>query len=131
MCLVTEQQKPIQIRKDMAVYKVLTKELSSIRYYFRWELGKLYKTYMVANNTSKLIADDLALKAYPDFIRNKSYVHIHEGFHSFATLKRAEDWGVSSCDIIVKCTIPKGSLIYKDKTGLVVSNQIRIDKIIK
>jgi hypothetical protein len=31
---------------------------------------------------------------------------------------------------IAKCIIPKGSLIYKDKTGLVVSNQIKMIEII-
>lgn len=50
------------------------------------------------------------------------------GFHSMSRA-RLKNCKLNTEQIITECTIPKGSLYYRDKTGLIVSNQIIVNKI--
>lgn len=143
MCLITEQKKPIKIRKDLTVYKKVLYDgfrISSPIQDFMWELNKLYQTELKDSYMVRYYGEfvyDYYLEGYQEypgdlytFCKNKGYRTIGKGFHSFNsfdTYKKFEG-EIDSC---VKCTIPKGSLIFKDKTGLIVSNQIILKEVIK
>lgn len=150
MCLITEQNKPIKIRKDRIVYKKVKlsfrqNTICSLNFgNFTYTLNKLYETdftFLNFDENEILAYDNIVNKAYDypfsdydydyPFSDNDKLIVIAEGFHSASAIKRFD-----MCDkyiqnaIIVKCTIPKGSLIYKDKTGLIVSNKIIVDEIV-
>lgn len=138
MCLVTEQEKPETIKKDLIVYKSLTVtekgRLMSAMYEFRYELNVLYKAKITSDCVFDYFADGIASRKYDllgrssDVLKEKlkHFNHIHEGFHSMESVKRAK--GIWMETKIFECLIPKGSKVYKDATGLIVSNQIIIVK---
>jgi hypothetical protein len=129
MCLITEQKEPTILSEDMIVYKILTRhvfthELVSPFRSFKWDLGKLYST----NITQKEI-DLLSDAEFFDRDAKEPYYMLYSqlyeystGFHSFKTKDRARYY------IVFECTIPAGSEIYEDKSGLIVSNQLIINK---
>ena len=146
MCLVTNQQKPIILTEDMIVYKLLTTAnhplILSIYFNFSWTLNKKYKTKILKrklthDNFSHY--DEMALESLFQLTKTKSitgllicfreknhgYSIISDGFHSFKTIERIS--GLTH-HTIFECTIPKGSKIYEDTSGLIVSNQLIINK---
>lgn len=145
MCLITEQKKPIKIRKDYTVYKLVEflneKEIRSFyNYNFTWELNKLYQTEIKKSSILNACYFDLKSKecyqgkdgikyieVLIEKLRNEELYSYGSGFHSAINKSRIK----SNLYHIAECTIPKGSLIYKDKTGLIVSNQIIINKILE
>jgi hypothetical protein len=121
MCLISRYKEPKVAQKDITVYKVVREVpggYSSIYESFFYKSGKLYKTRMSKANGGSLDGQELRETAH--------YVtkfYIEKGFHTAATKIRLKDliW----CDeIIVKGTIPKGSLYYRNASNLLVSNQI-------
>jgi hypothetical protein len=128
MCLITEQKEPIVLKRKKTVYKVLTSDLRAPVQDFTYELNKLYKTDIIANDTFESWADNKAAKAYPD-AEWGNYTNVHAGFHSLKTKKMCDSW-MWAGNAKFECTIPAGSLYYEDKTGLCASNQIIINKIL-
>ncbi len=138
MCLVTEQKKPKKLKKDLIVYKCIDitekGQLKSAMQEFWYELNVLYKVKITSSCVFGCFADGTASRKYDpsnkssDILREelKHLNHITEGFHSMESVKRTKRvWPRTK---IFECLIPKGSEIYKDATGLIVSNQIIIVK---
>ena len=128
MCLITNWKSPRMAKKDIVVFKNFDCEfedglLSPYQghVYQRYELNI---TNMVADNKFSTYMGYAVLNAYPDCTEyNNPYTHVHEGFHAYTNLDYSRRY---STGLTTKCIIPKGSLYYKDKTGLIVSNQIII-----
>ena len=128
MCLITNWKSPRMAKKDIVVFKnfdcefedgLLSPYLGHV--YQRYELNI---TNMVADNKFNTYMGYAVLNAYPYCTEyNNTYTHIHEGFHAFTNLDYSSIYRLG---LTTKCIIPKGSLYYKDKTGLIVSNQIII-----
>ena len=150
MCLITKQKRAKRIEQDLIVYKVLISSIrnNEIRYYgllmsnFEYKLNVLYKTKLKRNvktiekrNSNRW--DSLVGKAYPSWIINPDVITISQGFHSFKSINRYfnNDLELKKQRIMengfAKCVIPKGSLVYEDVTGLIVSDQIKLLKIMK
>ena len=111
---------PIIAEKDITCYKIIRKDMSSYFYpIFKWEIGKIYTSW---------------LGVLEDIGNGNSNV-IHQAFHSYATLealKMVYYKSIVPC-LTVKCTIPKGSRVYKGKHGSIegyASNQLIINKVI-
>ena len=149
MCLITEQTEPIVLKEDLIVYKTLripleTRNFKSVTTGFIYDLNRLYETRIKESITPKYYDDEAWCKNIDsDELKEQFFcLNTHEaevrlfqelgmkvygsGFHSYKTLKRAnESW---SGDGIFECTIPAGSEIYEDKSNLIVSNKIIINK---
>jgi hypothetical protein len=124
MCLVTYQQKPKVVKKDMTVYKELSVykgNVYSTHYGFVYEIGVLYSVEMRYDKHALYIADLIVSAAYPKWDSDKRLTHVHESFH--ASVHQDRPW----YGLNYRCTIPKGSLVFYDKTGLCASNQIIIE----
>lgn len=146
MCLITKQKKPTKLTKDLTVYKkvdLINNVPHSAHNNFKWEINKLYSTKMLPSTEIKM-HDELVNDCYSlhdltyeyvekeklKILKDKKLVAIGHGFHSAKNIDRFI-YGCWGRNVFVECTIPKGSLIYKDKTGLIVSNQIIMNKILK
>ena len=119
MCLITKMKVSTIAKKPITCYKVIHKDMSSLYHDdFKWEFGKMYTSWIEAFERRT----------------NNDYT-IHQAFHSYKTLedlKRAYDMATEPC-LTVKCTIPKGSRVYKGKHGSIegyASNQLIINKVI-
>lgn len=117
MCLYTTQEIPTIAEKDIICYKIIRKDMSSLYHDdFKWEFRKIYTSWIEAFERRT----------------NNDYT-IHQAFHSYKTLKdlkRAYETVTVPC-LAVKCTIPKGSRVYKGKHGSIegyASNQLIINK---
>jgi len=134
MCLITEQIKPTLLKEDMVVFKSLIDKgtyASAPLFDFDYEFDQLYEVEMKIDNIFESYADNKVEKAYllnfcgkgkerEEYL--KKYTHVHDGFHSFTIPDRM----IFSNTEIFQCTIPAGSLVLEDKTGLIVSNKIII-----
>lgn len=136
MCLVTDQQEPIKTTRNMTVYKMFqTTEFDNIfspwsdEHEFKYELNKLHKEKIRFDNNFESYMDDEVRDNYPNF-RSRELTHVHNGFHSVKKQKRMDLFNQWEQEIKMKCIIPKGSLIFKDKTGLIVSNQIILKEVL-
>ena len=133
MCLITTQSVPTILKKDKIVYKLLCDDYRS----------KFYKDYLyvprILNTTEIKIAQDGDKWAFDKISSNHYFDNDNEynfqdlrfygqGFHSINSLERyfnyIKNHPQSNDKILVKCIIPKGSEIYEDETGLLVSNKI-------
>jgi hypothetical protein len=135
MCLITEQKEPIITEKDKIVYKTLTRELYATSYSFSYTIGVLYHQEIVYNNIPTTYMGEKVQEKYGFNWTNfrsvcKNYTNVHDGFHFFRTKVRAREFAHSS-EVIVSCLIPKGSQVFYDKTGLGVTNQIKIIGLVK
>ena len=120
MCLITKMTEPIIAEKDITCYKIIRKDMSSYFYpIFKWEIGKIYTSW---------------LGVLEDIGNGNSNV-IHQAFHSYATLealKMVYYKSIVPC-LTVKCTIPKGSTVYKgshDDLKGYASNQLIMNEVI-
>jgi hypothetical protein len=121
MCLVSRYKEPKVAEKDITVYKIVRevpRGYSSHFEAFFYKSGKLYKTRMSKSNGGCL---DTRERIETSHYTTKFY--IERGFHSAATKTRLKHL-VDGDAIIVKGTIPKGSLYYRNASNLLVSNQI-------
>lgn len=130
MCLVTTDATIKIAKKDMIVYKLGTMSFSG-KYFisemqnYTYLLGVLNTCVISEPDADGQYYDQLVFDYYQD-LSNKKYITI--GFHSAKKKDRLSGYSFTQ---IVKCTIPKGSQYIEDKTGLVVSNQIIINKEVK
>ena len=152
MCLITRQQEPIILKEDLEVYKVIRlseKGVYKSFFYgdFEYELNKLYSTTILqTEDVDKVRAFDnevektynIAGSGFDSYkgvikeLKNKTLFTYGQGFHSIVgreNTKRKEPRYL--CRRIVKCIVPKGSEVYYDETGLCVSNQIIVKKLLK
>ncbi len=133
MCLITEQKKAKIARRDMTVYKEMipvSDDIAKSPYqYHSYILGELYTTKIEQGKdwTCYGPRDERWLdNNYPMWNLGKQadkLICIERGYHACMTQDRVPE---GSRECIYKCTIPKGSEYYTDKTGLIVSNQIII-----
>ena len=134
MCLITEQKKAIRTKEDMIVWKIVCVQgnhrVISPYHDFEWEEGRLYKTRLavskkpiaydrVVQGEYNILPFQVGEKYLKDYLPDLGLKAIGEGFHAFTDEYRADCYRT-----IRQFLIPAGSLIYKDKTGLIVSNQI-------
>ena len=141
MCLITNQQEPKVLKKDLIVYKKviekITKPLtfSSSIQFFEWIPGVIYKSKLRKVPKHKrnecLGFDDIVYNAYykreyGDYFnyifKSKKTIAIDLGFHAALSRKRLEINYFTTNKNIYKFLIPKGSLYYKDSTGLIVAD---------
>jgi len=149
MCLITEQKEPIQITEDLIVYKVcnitynvlsihsslsdieIIKNVISQNSRFIYVKNVLNKTEFNVDNIFHTYAD-LTVATYYD-INNNSYLakltHIHEGFHFAFEPDRIKRY-LHDTNLLCEFKIPKGSLIFKDLSGLGVTNNIIFNKVV-
>ena len=104
--------------KDIICYKVIRKNMSSIYHDdFKWEFGKMYYSWIE-------VVDEI------DYSNA-----IYQAFHSYETLEglKLSYFRTTIPCLTVKCTIPKGSKIYKGRHGDIegyASNQLIINEVI-
>lgn len=138
MCLITTQKVAKVAEKDIIVYKEMNKisdtTCTSGYQGYLYTLGILNKTEIKDVESNNWTCADSVDSKY----LNKTYGNdwnkrrpaelrcIGQGYHSFKTLERM-DQGVY-LDDRYECAIPAGSEYYEDATGLLVSNQIIINK---
>ena len=98
MCLYTTQSKSLIAKKDITCYKVvhLHENETLFRSEFRFFEYKIGRTYRLRIGVKQ-------------WVPNNCY--LHSGFHSFATLKNALEYG-GKCMVLLKCVIPKGARYY-------------------
>jgi hypothetical protein len=155
MCLITQQLVPNIAENDITVYKFLKKlekHYESFLYTkFKYFPGVLVTT-VIRESTDLNFYDPISRIKYDEIIKKMNLSHgasraghhardqgmiksLGSGFHSF----RAERKGDSKPNVnlkkryisLVECTIPKGSLYYEDATGLIVSNQLIVNKSVR
>ena len=119
MCfyLKSKHTKEKTAKRNIKCFKALTHDLRAPIYYYQYELGKLHD-------------DGVELKVIKyNYVYNKTYYKINEGFHSFSTMKRANNFKDSGQKIF-HAVIPKGAKYYynKEEDEEYVSNQIIIKK---
>jgi hypothetical protein len=129
MCLLTRQKKPIILKKDKIVYKVLRNNMTAIYQDFSYSFNKLYKTN-IRESSDDSAFDELSHDKYKSsvYLLKPGIISIGEGFHAFTSIERIEK--SVNYHPIFKCTFPAGSEYYRDVTGLCVSNQIIINELI-
>lgn len=117
MCLRTNMKVPTIAEKDIICYKVISKDMSSLYHNdFKWTFGKMYTSL---------------IESFEKPFDNE----IHQAFHSYETLEdlKTAYFTVTSPCLTVKCTIPKGSTVYKGRhTDLkgYASNQLIMNEVI-
>lgn len=130
MCLVVKNDTEIlSAKEDITVYKTLRRNLKSLYHNHQYELNKLSPTrniyFMKFSSTRIFYADSESASFYLD-IKEKKVVS--EGFHFYSSLDRIGE--ILFDEVIVECTIPKGSKYVLDETGLGVASRIIINNII-
>lgn len=158
MCLITKQSEPEITTEEMQTVKIVSINPSLPGYaiasynWFEYILNKPYRTEIKISKEPKPF--NILVQDYYKY--NKSYQRIvgqsgvtaimdeeplfayGNGFHSIIKdsdqhrfiKERIEHGIIPSFHTVVICTIPAGSEIYKDATGLIVSNNIIVtDKI--
>ena len=96
MCLITRQKTPLIAEEDMKVFKVLTRENSSIFQTFTYELGMVYreKIHHSKDWTSLGVRDrDWLRENYPGgtWKKNEELICLGQGFHSINKLDLAKE----------------------------------------
>jgi len=130
MCLITEQMKPEILKEDLVVYKCLDGR-NSIFYDYKWTKNRMAKTNFSSGkiNTCKTFAgcysDDIAERTYKK--QNRILLCVHRGFHACLTFARAMEYDYSGKSIC-EMKIPKSARVFKDSTGLIVSNKMMLIK---
>ncbi len=148
MCLILKKTKPSMANEDMICYKILEQQqgiLLSPFYHHLYKLNVLNPVIIIQeceDLCSYSTEDtDYLNEKYPEWNYNKESFQYHDlmsigqGYHSISTLESAEAELIISIHnsispVIVECTIPKGSFYYVGPTGLMVSDQIIVNKII-
>lgn len=111
MCLYTRQIRARRAEKDIICYKTVRRRYQSVdcdsftsKYKdFIYSLGKTYTT-------------SLFCEIPPRWSLDYTIGLINFGFHSFADLNTAAK-DRQSCEVILKCVIPKDTLYYESYDG--------------
>ena len=141
MCLITKQSKPEILKEDLTVYKSIIIEnvntvQAGMRYFF-YEKNKVYETKILTDEIDITPFDRQVRDAYTDLysdgeflsytnVTNKKLLKKHslksfgQGFHSSISADRFD----SRFFTVAEFVIPAGSEVYRDETGLIVSNKI-------
>lgn len=131
MCLITRQKKPRITKRDRIVYKYvhIDPDGSIWSYFipgFKWRNGRVRQHKLGISSNTPLGShkfDGIVAAAYMKYLDKKVTV-VSTGFHAATTKKRLT---VTRNDApIRKFLIPKGSEIFTDITGLIVSNKMRL-----
>ena len=123
--------------KDIICYKVFS--IEDIKYKVKKFLGipfrkvgieelySLYKQYKyIPYATNPKVT--IYYRKYNDIY---SWWAIDKGYHSYSTLSKAEFVRCKIFELIVECTIPKGSVYYLNENNEIVSSNIIVtDKIV-
>ena len=138
MCLRTYQKEPEILEEDLIVYKQLecinddlvspyqrNEIILDDPIYFKWTLNVLYQT-KIEQTMDKQFADWTSQKHYTNFWDDESLLSYGPGFHSYNSKDRIKK--LHGDFITFECLIPKGSEVYRDETGLLVSNQLIVLK---
>ena len=151
MCLITRQKDPIILEEDLEVYKIINQLVYKNGVYysafikgFEYKLNKLYSTTIekASDHTSyfdNIVAEHYNLsdwRSIKEAIKKEEFFSYGQGFHSIVgkeSIKRRtnSNFRLLSERRVVKCIIPKGSEIYYDETGLCVSSQIIVKKLLR
>jgi hypothetical protein len=113
MCLYTNESKAVKTDRDIVCYKTVfldekTMAIMSAVKYFTYNMSE---TYHEKNWLER--AENLPVSCH-EFLKFKHEVHI--GFHSFKKYWDAYGAKHGSCTYILKCVIPKGSMVFTGKT---------------
>ncbi len=134
MCLITRQKKAKILNKDLKVYKSISIKFDNvITSYFQssfiWHQNvlKISDSLIIKprlnpvnnNGNDWFYADGIALNKYEGM--SQTY-YITFGFHACLTRKRCINLNYTGN--IKEFLIPKGSQVFYDATGLIVSNQM-------
>lgn len=139
MCLaIVPNQKPVITTEDIVVYKsLILEECGNLQSEFNptyWELNVLKESELKISNSGQFF-DAIAQKASyalnvePDFV-NKG-LHFFTSKQRYLNAYREENCAERNDRVICKALIPKGSTVYYDTSGLGVSNQLIINKVLK
>ena len=131
MCLVTRQIKPITTKEDLVVFKYvrINEDKSVWSCYYPdepWKKGELKTTELYSERRlpKGVITFDYETDfVYKDaaFVKQDEFItSISKGFHAALTKKRLKNLHCR------KFLIPKGSKVFKDSTGLIVSNKMML-----
>ena len=139
MCLVTLQRKPKITKKDMVVWKRGSFSDDNRRFYsfyrdYTWESNKIVKVklrYEIKSYSKSEKFDGIVENKYCDVNRyNLIFTEISVGFHASLTRKRLLGVYNDETDFnkklhLQKFIIPAGSEVFTDRSGLIVSNQMK------
>lgn len=144
MCLLTATEVPSLVEVDLQVFKMFRLgTLTTVHRDFTYTLDQLFQTDMVLSRIgtpSDGTAEEALKLADPEVYANYAarvyelsedctHSFVGQGFHSCETESRVM-CGVEflpQYEIEIRAAIiPAGSLVYRDNTGLIVSNQIII-----
>jgi hypothetical protein len=123
MCLTRVNSKRFTTDEDLVVYKVFVtsyKNRNKIRNLFR--------------SQSKFVPVGILRKArvLKMFLEGDLKNTYMSGFHCFLNAQEAVNYAAAGYDVIIPCTIPKGSKVqygYQDNIGmLIVSNQVIVQE---
>lgn len=133
MCLVTKQKEPKTTKKDIVVYKIVdisyeeeTSAVYSIYYGCRWIPGEIKEVDLLYENNKAWDVcekyDILSSQSYNwKEIEEETFTEVSDGFHAAIKKNRLR---ASYRAEHRRFLIPAGSLIFTDKTGLIVSNKM-------
>lgn len=119
MCFVIEkgQEKPYIASRDIRCYKVMTREAGhyfrSRFQHFQYETGVVYRRPFQIKLSKPRHFGDI----------------INVGYHSYRSKAYAKICCSHPLDVVVRCTIPKGTLFFKSKLEY-VSNGIKVENVI-
>lgn len=131
MCLITRQKKPRITKRDRIVYKYvhIDPDGSIWSYFitgFEWRNGRVRQQKLGISSTTPLAShkfDAIVATAYLKHLDKKVTV-VSTGLHAATTKKRLT--ANKNHAPIRKFLIPKGSEIFTDITGLIVSNKMML-----
>ena len=138
MCLVVKEETPIKIaEKDIICYKTVEKSDKEYESSIQKFIYKPYTTYSDNSLEKKIIiqsciyADNIAYHKYSRGVEDNPSLYrvVEKGFHSYKSINRIPNH-YPIAQRTIKCTIPKGAEYIEDETELIVSNKIKIHRII-
>ena len=128
MCLVTNKEAEI-LEEDLIVYKILRitdNQIKSIFYEYTWEIDKLYEIDIKEDDDFTFFDDE-----DENYVDNNKFFDLKaygQGFHSALTEKRLENM-IFKNNVLAELVVPKGYIIYRGFTDLIISNKIKLIKI--
>lgn len=122
MCLYTNESKAVKTDTDIVCYKTVFLDektmaiMSSVKY-FTYNMGETHNEKNWTDCPKERSKDCLRYlpAAYHEFLKKFKY-EVHIGFHSFKRYWDAHGAKHGSCAYILKCVIPKGSMVFTGKT---------------
>lgn len=130
MCLFKKHSTVLIADKDLLCYKVLYKDLKSIYYSFSYELNKIYtkewdQDFIKDCNRRKNLDHNM----FHSCLSKANCIHFY-GQISVLDYNGNTKGELSSEQILVECTIPKGTKYYLGEYDEIGSEKIIINKIL-